>query len=70
MTIKVLRLKRNGEPIVIELDVKHSVTAVYLKVTEKSLTMSAPTVLADSRTYQLVWYLATQIVFGNPSVHR
>ena len=64
-----LRNKRNDVQIEIVRVVKLSVTDVYLKVTEKSLTMSAPTVLADSRTYQLASLVVQLIVNGNPRGH-
>lgn len=60
-----LRNKRKDAQTVIVRVVKLSVTDVYLKVTEKSLTMSATTALGDSRTYQLAWLVVQQIVNGN-----
>ncbi len=70
MIIRGHLLRKSAGQIVTVRVVKLCVTDVYLKVTEKSLTMSAPTVLADSRTYQLVWYLVTRIVSGNLNVHK
>jgi hypothetical protein len=64
----VLRLKRKDVRTEIVHAVKLSARDVYIKVTEKSLTMSAPTVLGDSKTYQLVSLVVTQIVFGNHPV--
>lgn len=66
MTIKVLRFKRSAEPIVIELDVKQCVTAAYIKVTEKSLTMWDSTDVVDYEMFRLGLFLVTQIVSGNP----
>lgn len=60
--------KRNGELIVTLRVVKRLSLDVYIRATEKSLTMSAPTVLGDSRTYQLVSLVVTQIVLGNHPV--
>lgn len=62
--------RKSGELIATVHVVKLSVTDAYIKVTEKSLTMSAPTVMADLRTYQLVWSVAMQIVYGNPRGHN
>lgn len=68
MITMVRLLKRKDVQIEIVRVVKLSARDVYLKVTEKSLTMSAPTVLGDSKTYQLVSLVVTQIVYGNHPV--
>ena len=60
MNTTLSRTKRKDVLIVIEHVVKQCVMEGYVKATEKSLTTSGTTVLADSRTYQLVWYLAQQ----------
>ena len=65
MTITELRLKRKDVQTEIVRVVKLNAQGVYIKVTEKSLTMSAPTVLGDSKVYQLVLQVVTQIVYGN-----
>lgn len=65
MNITVLLRKRKDAQTEIVRVVKLSVMDAYIKVTEKSLTMSAPTVLGDSKTYQLVSLVVTQIVLGN-----
>jgi hypothetical protein len=67
-TTELQRKRRDVQTEIVHV-VKLSVTDVYIKVTEKSLTMSAPTVLGDLRTYQLVLSLVTQIVYGNPRGH-
>lgn len=41
--------------------VEHCLRAVYIRVTEKSLTMLDPTGLAIYHTSLLMWYLGTQI---------
>jgi hypothetical protein len=70
MITKVHHSRKNDVQTEIVRVVKLCVTDVYIKVTEKSLTMSAPTVVGDSRTYQLAWYLVTQIVYGNHPVAK
>ena len=62
-------LKRKGARIAIVRAVKLNATDVYLKVTEKSLTMSAPTVQGDLRTYQLALQVVQLIVNGSPRGH-
>jgi hypothetical protein len=57
--------KRNAVLTEILHVAKHSGRVAYVKVTEKSLTMSASTVLGDSRTYQLAWYLVQLTGVGN-----
>jgi len=65
MIITVHRHRRKDVRTAIVRVVKLSARDVYIKVTEKSLTMSAPTVLGDSRTYQLALQVVMQIVYGN-----
>jgi hypothetical protein len=65
MTTTELLRKRKDVQIAIVHVVKLSARDAYIKVTEKSLTMSAPIVWADSRVYQLVLQVVTQIVYGN-----
>ena len=65
MSIKVPLFKNGAEPIVTGLVVKHYVTAGFVKAMEWRLTTSDTTVLGDSRTYQLVWLLASKIAHVN-----
>lgn len=69
MTITTRSLhRRRGALIGIARDVKHCVEVQFTKVIIEKWIMSEVTVLGDSKTYQLVWYLAARIVHDNPSV--
>lgn len=70
MNIRELHCKRNAARIVIVQGVRRSVREGYIRVTEKSLTMSGPTGEVVLRTSQLAWFLVTQIGLGNLSVHN
>ena len=70
MTIKVRLNKRKDELTVTVLDAQRNVMAAYIKVTEKSLTMSASTELGVLRTCQLVLLVAQQIASGNLPGHK
>jgi hypothetical protein len=65
MIIRVRRYKRKDERTEIGLVVKRYVRGVFISMTERSLTMSASTVLADSKTYQLVWLVVTRTGLGS-----
>lgn len=60
--MRILRHKLSGEWRVTEQGVRQFVKGVYIEGTEKSLTTSATTAQAAWITFQLVWYLVTQIV--------
>ena len=68
MIIMASQNKRKGVRIVIEQIEKLNVRAVYVREMAVRWTIKDPTVLGDSRTYQLVWYLSTRIAHDNPSV--
>jgi hypothetical protein len=63
-------LKRRGARIEIKRVVKRCVEGLFTKVIIERWIIKEATVLGDSRTYQLAWYLAMQIVHDNPSVHN
>jgi hypothetical protein len=62
--------RRSEELIEIVLDVRRHVRDVYVRVIIEKLIMSEVTVLGDSKTWQLGWYLVEKIVRDNPSVNN
>jgi hypothetical protein len=65
MIIKELHSRRKGVQIVIARVALLNVRAVYIKATEKSLTMSGTTGEVVLRMSQLAWYLVMRTGFGN-----
>jgi hypothetical protein len=68
MIITQSQNRRRGVRIVIEQIERLNERVVYVKEMAVRWTIKDPTVLGDSRTYQLVWYLSTRIAHDNPSV--
>lgn len=70
MTTMGRRLKRSDVLIGIVHAVRHFERVVYIKATTRKSTTRVPIGKVRFETYQLVWYLVTQIVQGNLNVHK
>ena len=62
---KIHRLRSNAEKTAIVQDVKQHVRDAYIRVTERSLTTQATTLMGRYETYQLASLVATQTGFVN-----